>query len=310
MGGDGSVFSLAQDASEETSAKMTAWWLATRKRAPSDADSNEDINSDNAGVVMLDDLGVGATKSEQGTLNCENWARFFRRKGATFRRLTTPAILDDPNICVDVHGDLASYKGRAYAVRTSMGDDLTTIVIAAQPQNGGGWGKAAGLTLVYDRVLTAPSFYCELDDCGALAEQAGQAIRRYDGGHGAGELIDALTRDEARRWADMDPQDDPEANTSGVWEWPYSSGDAAEKAIGFSDWTHFGSDARYFPLRWHGELLLARIGHDHIKDFTTGDWLLAAWRWNPDKEEYTTALGMLVAVERGDFLLAVPSKPR
>jgi hypothetical protein len=68
----------------------------------------------------------------------------------------------------------------------------------------------------------------------------------------------------------------------------------------------FDDEAVYVPLRWHGELLLGRIGNALIREtgFGSTDWLLAVWRW--DGKTFTPALGMQVIVQRGNLLLTVP----
>ena len=312
LGGDGSVFRPSKSAFDGSFDEISKWMGArfaagpALKRLLADAFDDDGGIDYSATVMTQDAAGVGGILVVEGTLHCENWA-LFGWKGRALRALPTPSLFDGGGNCWEISGDLVSFRGRVYAMRTDVGVDA--IQISVQPQTSDGWGLAAGLELDYDRQLKAPTSYCALDDCGALTAQAGKAIQRYDRNGDEDELASGLSADEKKRFAAMRQQAEAAGRLTG------SMPNFGDKAHIFADDTDsysefeddYGSDARqaaFFPLRWHGELLLARIGHGAFAWRTSADWLLAAWRW--DGKTFTPALGMQVIVQRGDLRLVKP----
>ena len=76
---------------------------------------------------------------------------------------------------------------------------------------------------------------------------------------------------------------------------------------GYGGMDGFAAEARFFPARLNGELLLGRIGHAHVGWRENDDWLVAFWRLRDDNLE--AVAGVPVGVMTGGLLLSTPLAP-
>jgi len=55
-------------------------------------------------------------------------------------------------------------------------------------------------------------------------------------------------------------------------------------------------------VRWHGELMLGRIGHGGLGWRIDENWLVGIWRW--DGKSLSPIAGVIVPTQRSAFLLS------
>jgi hypothetical protein len=199
-------------------------------------------------------------------------------------------------------GALAEYQHKAYALQYD-GGEMDTADLEAQPYLGGHWGAPVRLTLRYDVRLLPPSSYCAEANCADLTALASKIVNRYGRNHDDDALIDNLSVDDLEKFNALLGRVKAAQN---LHDLPDFHGKA--KYDGNNAYMGFGGET-YFPIRWHGEVLLGRIGNATLGWRESEDWLLGIWRW--DGHAFVPVLGMVTRKQRGDFLLGawLPAKP-
>ena len=289
LSGNGTVFGMAQ--------KYEGSLEEITKRMSVDFDASPALTSILTKVegattlVKLDRAQMGGIYATAGTLYCDSWLTLFRWQARTVEPLDVPETLDDGDMCYGRgSGELVIFQNQVYAIRihTSM-DHLD---IRAQPYTGNGWGEAERLVLSYDRALPLPESHCRLGNCGELIAQARDVIERYDRRRDEAALITPLSTEQKKRFEAMRRAAEADEDTGN---------DDSLKTLPEFGAEQFADTAVYFPLRHHGEVLLARIGNARTRDHISENfWLLATWRLNG--AWFRPVLGMEAPVQRGNFL--------
>ena len=261
--------------------------------------ADPDIMQENPKLALLDHQHLGGAYITQGTAHSVSWTLFSWQDHAV-HAVATPETLEQ-NSWTTI-GGLAEYRGNAYALQNDDGW-LGTSDLEAQPYLGDRWGEPVRLVLHYDVQLLPSSSYCIEANCTELIALASKIVSRYDRSHDADALAENLSEGEQEKFNTLRQE---------AWnlrDLPNFDGQA--KYAGDIAYTTFGGKT-YFPVRWHGELLIGRIGNATLGWRESEDWLLAIWRW--DGHAFVPVLGMVRHKQRGDFLLsawlpAVPYTP-
>jgi uncharacterized protein len=290
LGGDGSVFRMAEEQN-----------LRDVKSAPFDLDAlNDSIEPMEADtLVWLRAEQVGGVSAEGGT---GHWVSrsLFDWSGRATHFITTPIVLDICGECGS--GGLAEYQGNAYALH--LGSDITTGDLEVQAHLGGNqWGEASRLFIRYDPRLLPSISQCAEQDCQKLSKIADKIVARYDKSYDATTWVKNLSAGDKARFELL--MQLAEQNSSQLGGLPDFDGHPKYQTYFYRD---FGESTSWFPVPWHGELLLGRIGHGQGGAHESLDWVLAIWRW--DGHAFTPILGMVTEKESGRILLAavLPSK--
>lgn len=291
LGGDGTVFTMATEQGFDA-AKSLPFDFSEVKNLIADPD---DV-SGNSMLALLDRQHLGGTYITQGTEDGVSWA-LFSWHGHAVQAVATPETLAR-NSWTTI-GGLAEYQGKAYALQNDDGW-LDASDLEAQPYLGDHWGDPVRLVLHYDVQLLLSSSYCIEANCAELTALANKIVSRYDRSHDADAVVENVSKDEQEKFNVLRQE------ARNLSELPDFDGQA--KYAGDSAYTTFGGET-YFPVRWHGELLLGRIGHATLGWRVSEDWLLAIWRW--DGHAFVPVLGMVRQKQRGGFLLSawLPVKP-
>lgn len=266
LGGDGSVFHAPRE--EQTDAKHvgakipvdagTALTSIIKEVAPEGDDSQ-------LSLVMLPDLGTGGINQMGGTLHCVDWS-LFTWHGRTIHALETPAILQQN--CWTTWGTMVEFQGKVHALTNAR--DLTGSTIQTQSLTDGKWSAADRLEVRYDYALESPKGYCAKDstDCAELTSLANSYATRYDRTRIPEVLATSLSDKEKASYVAMQGIDKNEQPHSlPMFDQPNDGS--------YSD---FADGALTFPVRWHGEVLLGRIGRDGMGWRIGDDWLVGFWR--------------------------------
>jgi uncharacterized protein len=291
LGGNGSVFHLAEERGLDE-AESLPFDLGDLKTS---ADSDDGAKT----LAFLDAMHVGGISIEAGTSHCIDWS-LFSWSGRTTRAVHTPIILEDYCAEGGATGGLAEYQGRAYALQfnenaTSTGD------LDVQPYLKERWGMPERLEIRYDVQLLPSTFQCALPNCEELKKKADKIVAYYDKSYDVAALAEALKADDQAKFKLLQ-QEAEHVAMLGI----LPNFDGRQTYQGYF-YTGFGGSGAYFPILWHGELLLGRIANGQHGAHDSLDWVLAIWRWNG--HTFVPALGMVTLKERKSILLSaiVPS---
>jgi uncharacterized protein len=294
LGGNGKVFSMGEKLKPDDAKSFPFDPKDVLKQSTTFANA---VTTDPA-FVLFDAAHLGGAYAEQGSAGEENdiW-QLFGWRDHTVKDIDPPDVFK-PMIAPN-GGALALYKGNVYALRI---DDtgLATSDITAQPYLGDHWGDPVRLQLRYDTYLLPADSYCAESDCAELSAQAGRIIGRYNQLHDNDALIGDLSAEQRAAFGVLRPEAEKQAagNLSVLPNF-----DGKPKYLDDASFLGFG-ESTFFPIQWHGELLIARIGNgcwDRARTNCNEDLLLAIWRW--DGKTFTPVLGMVRQKRRGDFLL-------
>ena len=256
-------------------------------------------------LYLLEKEHLGGLLTKLGTANCEAW-NLFRWQQGRVDPVEMPDLFDDS--CPQ-GGALVEYGGKAYAMQV-MTLDVDVIVVRAQAYSDGIWGNVAELELHFEDKRHPPEWRCEGNDCSTLAEKAAGVLTRYDRDGDKSGLIAGFSPEQGRVFdALLAHQHDIEkkSGTHVLYEFPTFEHGHGQGTSGFQliteQYHEFDdTESTFFPLNFHGELLIGNIGHGYFAWHPSDNWLLAAWRWNG--KEFVPVLGMWMERERGQFLLA------
>jgi uncharacterized protein len=304
LSGNGAVFGMGETYEadlQETAKRMSADFDADPALMNQLTQADEDSDSTRT-VVKFKAARMGGISTVAGTLHCASWT-LFHWQGRTIEPINVPETLQDN--CWEIWGRLVIFQNQVYAVQIAT--EVDSLDIQVQPYTQNGWGKAERLILHYERKLAAPKSYCTLEKCADLIAQAQSVIQRYDLRHDKATLIvSPLPPEQKKRFEAMREQ---AVGDDSMGTMPDFGKDVQIlENDAYSQFDDYGGSDLFFPLRYQGETLLARMGNASFGWRTGDDWLLAAWRW--DGHAFTPMLGMSVAVRRGNFLfgsVAVPA---
>jgi|GEM_PF-1349510 len=252
-------------------------------------------------ALLLREANLGSFFTNEGTLHCVGHTLFAVADGAT-RLIRTPAVLEGN--CWTTDGALAVVDGTPLAMRTRPATVHGLDVLVQTWQDGKNWSKRSRLALRYDTSLDARIGYCRSDDCRAEIAAALGYAKRFARRPLPVSLQADLTGADAALFARMAAfaKDHPDA----VAVMPREN-QKLKGYGGYGGMDGFAAEARFFPARLHGELLLGRIGHAHVGWRENDDWLVAFWRLRGDNLE--AVAGVPVGIVTGGLLLSTPLAP-
>jgi uncharacterized protein len=290
LGGDRSVFEVP--AEQRYSAAEVAAHIPV-DAGPALSEVIQAVSSgsdtDDVTLALLPSAKFGGIYSVGGTLYCVDWS-LFAWEGRTIQPVETPKILQQN--CWTTYGELATFKGQVYAVSDNV--NLTSSEIQVQARVGDAWGAPNRLLVHYDYALGKPTGYCDSSnkDCDALTTQA----YVYAGRYSRSRVVEALSvpmSDQER--ATFDAMRSAANDDRGMISLPTFG----KTLIGYPD---FVDGSVWFPVRWHGELMLGRIGHGGLGWRIDENWLVGIWRW--DGKSLSPIAGVIVPTQRSAFLLS------
>jgi uncharacterized protein len=289
MGGDGSVFTPATEQSFDPAQPLP---FDTGPLIKAYKDAWGDVIT----LLRLDAVHLVGLYASEGRENCESWA-LFSWHGKAIQSIHNPILFSDDN-CVGDSGDfnwLVEYQGHAYALQ-SHDSGVVAGEIEVQQWNGDGWGALEGVHVRYD-YRTVPKYArCAVADCTELTALASKVLARYVQSHDIDALVGYVPVDVRARFETEQELAEKDGSVD-VMPW---GGD-------YSGWSAFDSDSKFFPIRWQGEWLLARIGNASLfgkySSDSNDDFLLGFWRW--DGHVFVPMLGMAAPTQRTGFLLAI-----
>lgn len=290
LGGDGSIFDIAAEqryAAGEIPAHIPV------DAGPALAGVVQSIHvgssTDEMTLALLPSATFGGLYSVDGTAHCVDWS-LFAWQGRTIRPVETPRMLQQN--CWTTLGTLATFKGQVYAISNDAG--LTSSEIRVQPRVGDAWGESSRLQVHYDYALGKPAGYCDSSntDCDALTAQAYVYAGRYSRSRVVEALAVPLSEQERMTF---DAMQSAAADAHTQFNLP-TFGKTTRGYPGFAD------GSVWFPVRWHGELMLGRIGHGGMGWRTDENWSIGIWRW--DGKSLSPVAGVVVPAQRSTFLLS------
>jgi uncharacterized protein len=291
LGGDGSVFRMAEEQN-----------LKDVKSAPFDLDAFkalvEPMEADMLAFLRAEQ--VGGVSAEGGTGHWVSWS-LFDWSGRATHTIATPIVLDN---CGECSSGLAEYQGKAYALHVAPG--ITTGDLEVQAHLGGDqWGEASRLLIRYDGLLLPSISQCAERGCQELSKIADKIVARYDKSYDATTWVENMSASDSAKFELLETLTQQQRSQLGSL--PDFDGHPKYQNYFFRE---FGESASWFPVLWHGELLIGRIGNGRGGAHDSPDWVLAIWRW--DGHVFTPLLGMVTGKESGRILLAafLPSKYR
>lgn len=290
LGGDGSIFYVASE--QRYSAGEVAAHIPV-DAGPALSGVIQVVSSgsdtDYVTLALLPSAKFGGIYSVGGTLYCVDWS-LFAWKGRAIQQVETPQILQQN--CWTAYGALAMFKGQVYAISDNV--NLTSSEIQVQPRVGDAWGASNRLLVHYDYALGKPTGYCDSSnkDCDALTAQA----YGYAGRYSRSRVVEALSL----------PMSDQEHATFDAMRSAAGDGRSlislptfGKTVMGYPD---FADGSVWFPVRWHGELMLGRIGHGGLGWRSDENWSIGIWRW--DGKSLSPVAGVIVPTQRSAFLLS------
>lgn len=288
LGGNGSIFRAPNE--EETDAKNVSSKIPVdpgRSLTEVINDLGDNADMSQITLAMLPEIGTGGMYQMGGTLHCVSWSLFTWR-GRTLQALETPQILQQN--CWTTRGTIIAFQGATHAL--TFGLALTDSTIQTQAWVGGKWSAPHRLEVRYDYELQKPQGFCAKDnpDCSELTALANTYVTRFDRSR-IPELLTStsLSEKEAASYAAMlGAMGDQERA-------PPTFGQTIDD--GYSD---FGDGTITFPVRWHGEVLLGKIGRASIGWRIGDNWLAGLWRLSGQALE--PVVGIRVPVVRTGYL--------
>jgi uncharacterized protein len=252
-------------------------------------------------ALFLSEANLGSFYTNEGTLHCVGHTLFFVADGAT-RLIKTPDVLEGN--CWTTGGALAVFDGTTLAMRLQPQTVHGLDVVVQTWQDGKKWSRRSRLALRYDTSLDARIGYCRSDDCRPEIAAALGYAKRFAQRPLPVSLQASLSGADAALFARMSAfaKEHPDA----VAVMPRED----QKLTGYGGYggmDGFAAEARFFPARLNGELLLGRIGHPHVGWREDDDWLVAFWRLRGDQLE--AVAGVPVGVVTGEILLSTPMAP-
>jgi uncharacterized protein len=257
--------------------------------------------------LHLPGVNLGAFYSVGGTLDCANYTMYTTDADGTAHLLETPPLWQDG--CWTVSDQLLRIAGQVTILRQDSSDD-DSLDLATQVWDGQRLLPQSRLLIRFDRQLALEASGCASGDCADFGALALQLARRYDARPMPGTLDATLSTAERASFqpllqlATAKPAapamgDDQACELSCV---PLFGKTAPSSA-----YASFGSEANWFPVRWHGELLLGRIGHGHWGWRDWDGWLVGLWRMQQGKLQ--PVAGAMIALKGGPILLSAPMPP-
>jgi uncharacterized protein YecT (DUF1311 family) len=285
-GSDGAVFHWAEERDPDD-AKSLPFDLGDLK-------TNMDAEDGAKTLVFVDALHVGGISIQVGTSHCVDWTLFSWRDRVV-HVIHTPIIIEDYCAEGGTIGGLVEYRGRAYALRfdgsASFRGDLEV-----QPYVKDSWGMPELLEVRYDVQLLPSTSQCALSNCEELKKRADKVVAHYDKSYNLSALMEALSASDQAKFKLLQQ----EADSTGELTALPNFGERTPYQNYF--FTGFGENKAYFPILWHGELLLGRIGNGQGGAHNSLDWVLGIWRW--DGHALVPLLGMVTSKERKNILLS------
>lgn len=290
LGGDGSVFEVPAEQAY-TVGEIGKHIPVDDKAGLSDVVGSlpSASDTDRVTLALLPSAKFGGLYQVGGTLYCVSWS-LFTWQGKAIASIKTPQILNQN--CWTSSGVFANFQGQLYAISDSV--NLTSSDISVQPLAGSDWGAQHRLLVRYDYTLSRPTAYCDSSnkDCDALTALAVAYAKRYSRSRVVEILKSPLSAQEQTSFDAMlkaapDEKKQVELPKFGA------------TVTGYPD---FADGSVWFPVRVHGELMLGRIGHGGLAWRSDDNWYVGFWRW--DGKSLSPVLGVIVPVQRTDFLLS------
>lgn len=295
LGGDGSVFDMPAEHAY-TVGEVGKHIPVDNQAGLSDVIGSlpSASNDDRVTLALLPSAKFGGLYQVGGTLECVSWSLFTWQRQA-IAPIKTPEILDQN--CWTATGVFAGFQGQLYAISDSV--KLTSSDISVQLLTGSDWGAQSRLLVRYDYTLSKPIAYCDSSskDCDVLTALADAYARRYSRSRVVEILNSPLSAEEQKSFDAMlkaapDERTQVELPTFGA------------TVVGY---TNFADGSVWFPTRMHGELMLGRIGHGGLGWRSNDNWYVGFWHW--DGKSLSPVIGVIIPVQRADFLLSADVRP-
>jgi uncharacterized protein YecT (DUF1311 family) len=286
-GGDGTLFHFAEKQRLDDAKDLPFDIGDMRKEMGEDLDVYH-------GIAILSAAHVAGITTEAGTSHWVDWS-LFSWSSRTIKGMPTPIILQNYISEGGLNGGLAEYQGRAYALQFDASESYNGD-LEVQAYNNGEWSPPERLAIRFDVKLLPSTSECYVSDCDALKKQADAIVARYNKNYDLSALIEDLQQEEKSKFELLRTAAERSGEVSGL---PGAGRHQISPGFAYSG---FGENSTYFPVRWHGELLLGRIANGSMGSHDDLSWILALWRW--DGHDFVPALGMVTFRERTNILLS------
>ncbi len=210
----------------------------------------------------------GAVYSDGGTADCSNWT-MFSKQGDTLHIIDTPEVF--AGLCMEASGFLGSINQVPAAIQQGNGISAQQWDTRWQLWQQGKWLAPEQITLRYDHNLAIETSSCKKGvNCRDAAALALSLAKLYDARPLPHTLpdISSLHGADREHYAQMVDlaKDGNDTEALPVFD------DQNDSSV-----SNYGEESTYFVARLQGKLLLGRIGHRHVREFTLEGWDVGLW---------------------------------
>lgn len=250
-------------------------------------------------LVWLPQPGIGGSYALGGSADCATWTLLFGESGS-LQLIDTPKVL--AGNCWNTTGYMAMINRLPVAISETQGIVTSDSNVQWQLWRNRQWHAPQRLMVRFDRKLQSGASSCLASfDCAGVSQMALNWARRYDAKPLPGTLPDgnSLNSREQVRFRQMRAL----AQTADTVKQLPQIG---KRVFGGLD--GYGKAAIYFPVHWHGKLLLGRIGHGYIGWRESGSWLVGLWRL--DHQTLESVAGVVIERKSAGVLTAARLTPQ